>query len=83
MEDDESFIQGLFDLGRLETLSGNFVFDLDDLKGRKPEDVESLFYEYYKDEILDIEIGEDYVDVMFALYVCPNAILKNERCSLT
>lgn len=74
MEDDESFIQGLFDLGRLETLSGNFIFDLDDLKGRKPEDVESLFYEYYKDEILDIEIGEDYVDVMFALYVCPNAI---------
>lgn len=74
MEDDKNFIQGLFGLGRLETQSGNFIFDLDDLKGRKPEDVESLFYEYYRNEILDIEIGEDYVDVMFALYVCPNAI---------
>ena len=74
MKDDRSFIQKLYERGRTETTTGNWIFYSDEFEGRTPEEVESLFIEHYADEMLDIETGENFVDVIFALSVCPNYV---------
>lgn len=74
MKDDKSFIESLYECGRTKTTTGNWIFYSDEFEGRAPKKVEALFIEYYADDLLDIETGEDFVDVIFALAVCPNYI---------
>lgn len=69
----------LFLQGTTETTTGNWIFTLDDLDGRTPEQALDILYDYgYHTEILDAECTDDTLDIIFALDVCPNAEQEEE-----
>lgn len=64
---------------RTETTTGNWIFTLEDLDGRTPEQALDILYDYgYQAEILDAEFTDDTLDIIFALDVCPNAEQEEE-----
>ena len=64
----------LFLQGTHSTKTGNWIFTLDDLDGRTPEQALDILYDYgYHTEILDAEYSDTELNIIFALDVCPNA----------
>ena len=71
---DKELASNLFKTGTTETTTGNWIFDLADLDGRKPEQALDILYAHgYQEYILDAECTDDTLDIIFALDVCPNA----------
>ena len=69
----------LFLQGTTEITTGNWIFTLEDLDGRTPEQALHILYDYgYQAEILDAECTDDTLDIIFALDVCPNAEQEEE-----
>lgn len=71
---DKELASNLFKTGTTETTTGNWIFDLANLDGRKPEQALDILYAHgYQEYILDAECTDDTLDIIFALDVCPNA----------
>lgn len=71
---DKELASHLFKVGTTETTTGNWIFTLDDLDGRTPEQALDILYaQGYQEYILDAECTDDTLDIIFALDVCPNA----------
>ena len=71
---DKELVCYLFNTGRKETTTGNWIFDLKDLDGRTPKQALALLYRSScGDFILDAEFDDNTLDIIFALDVCPNA----------
>lgn len=71
---DKELASRLFNVGTTETTTGNWIFTLDDLDGRTPEQALDILYaQGYQEYILDAECTDDTLDIIFALDVCPNA----------
>lgn len=69
----------LFLQGTTSTTTGNWIFTLDDLDGRTPEQALDILYDYgYHTEILDAEYSDTELNIIFALDVCPNAEQEEE-----
>ena len=77
---DKELANKLFSQGTTETTTGNWIFTLDDLDGRTPEQALAILYaQGYQAEILDAECTDDTLDIIFALDVCPNAEQEEEE----
>lgn len=61
----------IYDTGRNETTTGNWIFHISKLDGRKPEECMYILLDEYKDDILDITCTDTELDIIFALAVCP------------
>lgn len=71
---DKELADRLFKVGTTETTTGNWIFTLEDLDGRTPEQALAILYaQGYQEYILDAECTDDTLDIVFALDVCPNA----------
>ena len=71
---DKELADKLFSQGTTETTTGNWIFTLEDLDGRTPEQALVILYaQGYQEYILDAECTDDTLDLIFALDVCPNA----------
>ena len=71
---DKELADKLFSQGTTETTTGNWIFTLEDLDGRTPEQALYILYaQGYQEYILDAECTDDTLDLIFALDVCPNA----------
>ena len=71
---DKELANKLFSQGTTETTTGNWIFTLEDLDGRTPEQALVILYaQGYQEYILDAECTDDNLDIIFALDVCPNA----------
>ena len=71
---DKELASHLFKVGTTETTTGNWIFTLEDLDGRTPEQALYILYaQGYQEYILDAECTDDTLDLIFALDVCPNA----------
>lgn len=71
---DKELADRLFKVGMTETTTGNWIFTLEDLDGRTPEQALYILYaQGYQEYILDAECTDDTLDIIFALDVCPNA----------
>ena len=71
---DKELADKLFSQGTTETTTGNWIFTLEDLDGRTPEQALYILYaQGYQEHILDAECTDDTLDLIFALDVCPNA----------
>ena len=71
---DKELANKLFSQGTTETTTGNWIFTLEDLDGRTPEQALVILYaQGYQEYILDAECTDDALDIIFALVVCPNA----------
>lgn len=71
---DKELASHLFKVGTTETTTGNWIFTLDDLDGRTPEQALDILYaQGYQEYILDAECTDDTLDIIFALDVCSNA----------
>lgn len=70
----------LFLQGTTNTTTGNWIFTLEDLDGRTPEQALDILYtQGYQEDILDAECTDDALDIIFALDVCPNAEIEEEE----
>ena len=77
---DKELANKLFSQGTTETTTGNWIFTLDDLDGRTPEQALAILYaQGYQEYILDAECTDDTLDLIFALDVCPNAEQEEEE----
>ena len=77
---DKELADYLFKVGTTETTTGNWIFTLEDLDGRTPEQTLDILYaQGYQAEILDAECTDDTLDLIFALDVCPNAEQEEEE----
>ena len=71
---DKELANKLFSQGTTETTTGNWIFTLEDLDGRTPEQaLYILCAQGYQEYILDAECTDSELDLIFALDVCPNA----------
>ena len=71
---DKELANKLFSQGTTETTTGNWIFTLEDLDGRTPEQALYILYaQGYQEYILDAECTDSELDLIFALDVCPNA----------
>lgn len=76
---DKELASHLFKVGTMETTTGNWIFTLEDLDGRTPEQALDILYaQGYQEHILDAECTDDTLDIIFALDVCPNAEQEEE-----
>lgn len=76
---DKELVCYLFNTGRKETTTGNWIFDLKDLDGRTPKQALAFLYRSScGDFILDAEFDDNTLDIIFALDVCPNAEIEEE-----
>ena len=76
---DKELADKLFSQGTTETTTGNWIFTLEDLDGRTPEQALVILYaQGYQEYILDAECTDDTLDLIFALDVCPNAEQEEE-----
>ena len=77
---DKELASHLFEVGTTETTTGNWIFDLEDLDGRTPEQALVILYaQGYQEYILDAECTDDALDIIFALDACPNAEIEEEE----
>lgn len=77
---DKELASQLFNVGTTETTTGNWIFTLEDLDGRTPEQALTILYaQGYQEYILDAECTDDTLDLIFALDVCPNAEQEEEE----
>ncbi len=77
---DKELAGHLFEVGTTETTTGNWIFTLEDLDGRTPEQaLAALYAQGYQESILDAECTDDTLDIIFALDVCPNAEQEEEE----
>lgn len=65
-------VKKLYDTGRMETTTGNYIFYLEDLDGYTPQEAAKILAssEYGK-YILDMEYTDETLDIIYALDVCP------------
>ena len=71
---DKELAGHLFEVGTTETTTGNWIFTLEDLDGRTPEQALYILYaQGYQEHILDAEYSDTELNIIFALDVCPNA----------
>ena len=69
---DKELADYLFKTGTTETTTGNWIFTLEDLDGRTPDQALYILYaQGYQEYILDAECTDDTLDIIFALDVCP------------
>ena len=77
---DKELASHLFKMGTTETTTGNWIFTLEDLDGRTPEQALYILYaQGYQEYILDAECTDDTLDIIFALDSCPNAEIEEEE----
>ena len=77
---DKELADKLFSQGTTETTTGNWIFTLEDLDGRTPEQALYILYaQGYQEYILDAECTDDILDIIFALDVCPSAEQEEEE----
>lgn len=77
---DKELADRLFKVGTMETTTGNWIFTLEDLDGRTPEQALVILYaQGYQEYILDAECTDSELDIIFALDVCPNAEQEEEE----
>ena len=77
---DKELAGHLFEVGTTETTTGNWIFTLDDLDGRTPEQALYILYaQGYQEYILDANCTDDTLDIIFALDVCPNVEQEEEE----
>ena len=61
----------IYDTGRNEASTGNWIFHISALDGRTPEECMYILLDEYRDDILDITCTDTELDIIFALEVCP------------
>ena len=77
---DKELADHLFKTGTTETTTGNWIFTLEELDGRTPEQALVILYaQGYQEYILDAECTDDTLDIIFTLDVCPNAEVEEEE----
>ena len=77
---DKELASLLFKTGTTETTTGNWIFTLEELDGRTPEQALVILYaQGYQEYILDAECTDDTLDIIFSLDVCPNVEQEEER----